>query len=212
MRRLVETLGVIALLANAFLANVAGAANYDEGVNGDLSANAGAPTAWALEAGDNLLTGAAGVGATEADYDLITFTIPAGHQLDALTLTDFSLSVSYVSFLGLQSGATWTAGFDWGVVGDSLLGWVLFDPGYVDKNMLPEIGVNGEAFNEDGGFTPPLASGIYTMLLQDTVGALTYGLNFSVSAIPEPSTLGLGALGLLGVGWRRRSAKPRAAG
>lgn len=211
MRRLVETLGAIALLAGAFLANVAGAATYNEGVDGDLSDNPAAPTAWMLEAGANALIGAAGLGTT-ADFDLIAFTVPAGHQLDSLTLNSFSNSGSYQSFLGMQAGAAWTTGFDFGVAGETLLGWVLFDPGDVGSNLLPEIGVNGAAFVLNGGFTPPLGSGTYTMLLQDTASQFTYGFTLNVSAVPEPATAGLAAIGLLGVCWQRRSAKPRAAG
>lgn len=200
MRRLFETLGALALLAN-----VAAAANHFEGVNGDLSDNPAAPTVWALDAGNNSITGSAGVGSLGSDYDLFTFTVPTGMQIDSVTLDSYS-NPGYASFLGLQATPTWTTGFDFGVDGDTLLGWVLFDSSYTGSNMLPEMGANGGGF-ATGGFTPPLGAGTYTVLLQDYATAFSYGLTFAVSAVPEPATVGLAVFALIGVWSQRRRLK-----
>jgi hypothetical protein len=203
MRRLFETLGTLTLLAN-----IASAATYNESVNGDLSANAASPTVWVLEAGDNSLIGAGGTGTSTTDYDLISFVVPAGHQLDSITVDSYTNSGSYQSFLGIQAGSTWTTGFGenggpTGIHGDQLLGYVLFSPDYVGADFLPELGTNGQAFGGPG-FVPPLGSGSYTILLQDTGSQFTYSFTFGVSAVPEPATIGLAAVGLFGIWSQRR--------
>jgi hypothetical protein len=200
MRRLIEAIGALALLVN-----VAAAANYNEGVNGDLSDNLASPTTWILEGGNNSISGSAGVGDVRSDYDLVTFTVPVGMQIDSVRLDSYA-NQGYASFLGLQATSAWTTGFDFGVDGDTLLGWVLFDNSYVGTNMLPQMGANGAGY-ASGGFTPPLGAGTYTMLLQDYATPFSYGLTFAVSAVPEPATLSLAAVGLLGVWSQRRRLK-----
>ena len=57
-------------------------------------------------------------------------------------------------------------------------------------------------FGQDG-------NGELYALVTNTPANGTGGIVYQITAVPEPSTfvlLGLGALGLLGYGWRRRSA------
>lgn len=189
------------LFARAWLATAvalapaaANAANYDESISGDLSGIPAAPSVWNLDVGANVLKGSAG---TSSDYDILSLTIPAGHRLDSLTLDAYQ-NQGYASFLGLQTGSTWTAGLGGSVDGEALLGWDLFDVGYVGTNRLPDIALNGDTISPQ--FTPPLVSGTYTILLQDTGSTFNYQFTFNVSAVPEPGTLILAALGLLGIG------------
>jgi MYXO-CTERM domain-containing protein len=68
----------------------------------------------------------------------------------------------------------------------------------VGSNRLQAISENGNTITPQ--FTPPLGSGTYTMLLQDTASNFNYQFTFNVSAVPEPATLGLAAVGLLAIG------------
>ena len=198
MRRLLSRAWLAAMLA--IVPVIAIAANYDEAVQGDLSGTPASPTAWSIGPGANVLKGSAG---TSADYDLVTFTIPVGHQLETLTL-DQHVIQGYQSFLGLQAGSAWTAGLDWGVDGTALLGYDLFGTGDVGTDRLSWISDNGNTIGPQ--FTPPLPSGTYTMLLQDVQTEFSYQFTLNVSAVPEPATMGLAAFGLLVV---CRLARPR---
>lgn len=192
MKRLFAQAWLAAAMALAPAA--AFAANYDESISGDLSGVPAAPSIWNLNVGANVLKGSAG---TSSDYDIVSFTIPAGHQLDSLTLDAYQ-NQGYASFLGLQTGSTWTAGLGGSVDGEALLGWDLFDLGFVGTNRLPDIALNGNTISPQ--FTPPLGSGTYAMLLQDTASTYNYQFTFNVSAVPEPGTLSLAAVGLLAIG------------
>ncbi len=192
MRRLFARASLAAALALA--PAIGQAADYDEAVLGDISNDPAAPSTWMLAAGANVLKGSAG---TSSDYDVLSFTLPAGHQLDALTLDAFQMQ-GFASFLGIQAGSAWTTGLGWSVDGEALLGWDLFNAESVGTDRLPEIAMNGNTIAPQ--FAPPLGSGTYTLLLQDTATRFDYQFTFHVSAVPEPATWGLAALGLLGVG------------
>jgi hypothetical protein len=175
------------------------AADYFESLLGDISGTPEAPSPWLLELGANVLNGAAGV----SDYDILAVTVPTGHQLDSLVLDAYQ-NQSALSFLGLQAGATWTAGVGWSVDGAALKGHDLFGSTEVGQDRLPQIGFVGDL--NDNTFTPPLGSGVYSILLQDTQTPFTYQFTFNVSAIPEPATISLAAFGLL---WFARLRRDR---
>jgi hypothetical protein len=183
--------------ALACLPGIATAANHDESVDGDISGVPATPTAIAFSEGANVIKGAAGAG----DFDLISFTVPDGHQLSSLYLDAYS-NLGYQSFVGLQNSATWTTGTGFGVVGETLMGYALFDAGLVGTNLLADMGVNGVGFGS--GFTPPLPSGAYSFLIQDTTSPFSYQFTFNVTAVPEPATVGLAAVGLLAITRIRR--------
>jgi hypothetical protein len=192
--RLTATIFAVAVLC---LASAARAANYNETVNGDLSGTPATPTPWLLQADANPLVGAAGKSAASSDYDLVAFTVPAGHVLTSLVLNSHVLDASSSSFLGLQAGAVWTTGLGGQVSGDTLIGWEVYDSSYIGANLLISMGQNAESFNPGNGIVPPLAAGTYTMLLQDTGGAFTYGFTLNVAPVPEPAGFTLAGLAFI---------------
>ncbi len=87
-----------------FLAHAAAAAVYDEAVDGDLSGNRLEPTSLGQLA--NGLTSVLGT-TTAGDLDYLTFTVPVGATLTAITLADY-VSTNELGFMAIQAGATLT--------------------------------------------------------------------------------------------------------
>lgn len=179
------------------------AASYNEVVDGDLSDNPTNPTSLLLDVGSNLLTGTMGSLATDVDF--LNIIIPTGHTLDALFLEAFT--GDDISFLGMQSGITWTEGIGGAINASNLLGWSHLVGSQVGTDILDDIGIGSGA----QGFLPPLPSGNYTFLLQEISVPVDYSLDFKVSSqstpIPEPSTLlhlGTVLLGLVKYRHRRK--------
>jgi uncharacterized protein (TIGR03382 family) len=165
-------------LSTLLLSPWASAADLSEFVSGEFSDVAAQPTAWALTAGDNLLIGQA----SSIDFDFLRVTIPANHTLDSIVVT-FHEDINQV-YAGLQAGPTWTAGSGEEIDPSQLLGWANFPSnphhgGHTGEDILDDIGLGAGAT----GFTPPLPSGVYTFLFQTGSNAVSYGLNFSVSAV-----------------------------
>lgn len=172
----------IALMAAVTLAAKFGhAANFNEATLGDLSGVPASPTSWMLEAGGNVLTGEAGnttVGdEVIEDYDLVSFTVPAGYKLDTISVPSFTVE-DRLAFLGLQAGTPWNNQLGYDLSDGPLIGWTLLDtdPDVPDliEIMLPN-GMNPDA-------TGPLAAGVYTLELQDVDAKFQYSLSFNVSA------------------------------
>jgi hypothetical protein len=172
------------------------AGNFDETVDGDLSGNPAVPTSLGtLSLGANALSATFGGG----DFDLLTFAIAPGQQLNSITLNSYSGRA--LSFSGLQGGTVWTAGLGGAVDPTNLLGWTHISGGVVGTDILDDYGLGSGAL----GFTPPLPAGNYTLEIQDTGGAVSASLTFNV--VPEPSGVALTAIGLIGLaasGWRRK--------
>ncbi|MEM7113363.1 MAG: hypothetical protein AAF614_13085 [Chloroflexota bacterium] len=167
--RLFLVLALVMLATNAVLAD----SNYDEGVDGDLSGDRFNPTALTLSAGSNVLTATSVVG----DLEYVTVHVPSGMQLDAIILTEY-ISEDDVSFIGLQSGNTFTEP-PTGTNVANLLGWSHFGAGagQVGSDILQDIGDGGGAI----GFIGPLPSGDYTFWIQEIgAAAATYTLDMRV--------------------------------
>ncbi|HEX3358562.1 MAG TPA: hypothetical protein VHS31_16425 [Tepidisphaeraceae bacterium] len=194
---------IIAVLNHGAFATVV----WTEGTNGDLSSNQASPTALTFTTGTNSIIGSVG---TPDNQDWITFTIPAGFQLSSDVLAAYS-STDAQGFTGVQRGTSFSGStFD----ATKYLGYAHFGTGAANgslpptdlrgTDLLPIMGNTTLAAGSQG-FTPPLGSGDYTFLIQQTGAANTaYQFDFNVTATPEP---GMGLVGLGGVVVLRRCRK-----
>lgn len=168
--------------------------NYDEAVDGDLSAFPGAP--FALNAGANTVHGSSSWGSPfPTDFDGFAFELDANEVLLAIS---FAWEVTSVA--GTPSSVSFTealteAGFG-GIQSQDVL--------------LPPSAVPFFAS------ALPLGEGVYSLLNLQLVNvgaggaAWDYTWTLTVrdnAAVPEPAALGLFGLGLLGVAGARRRLK-----
>ncbi|WP_428307255.1 PEP-CTERM sorting domain-containing protein [Lacipirellula sp.] len=193
----------LVILSTCLTASFAAAASYNESIQGELSSVAASPTPFVLEAGANALIGSAGTDHSvgTVDYDLVALTIPAGLQLDSITIVSYSNQSAFgASFFALQPGSPWLDGFGFDILGFSLMGWAHVHASDTGSDLLPMIHENANPPE----FTVPVASGVYTMLMEDIDTPFNYSLLFNVSAVPEPSSLALAGAACMGVAALRR--------
>ncbi len=170
---------------------------WNESSNGNLSADQDFPSAFTLSNGVNSLIGSVQGGGDFQDW--VAVTIPTGFQLTAYTNSVY-VSADPVSFTGFQAGPTFVGS---PFSASSHLGYMHFGTNVangtyplmnvVGINLLPIMAdPNAAPFAQ--GFTVPLGPGDYTFLIMQ-LGALTnYQFDFTVVAVPEPSSLLLGGL------------------
>jgi hypothetical protein len=218
--------GVLAGATLGLAAN-ANATNYDEGVQGDLSDSAAAPTdLGALTLGDNLIVGSSipsgspipgGHGAlTVQDNDFFTFAISRGEVLSQFVLRGDSTIVSGDRFfLGIYAGTTSPVD-PTNPSPAGLLGYTLPGAPQIGTDLLPAL-----AASDEPGFPPlpthfsgSLPAGNYTVWLVDGDSPVDYDLDLTVSPVPEPATwvVMMAGLGLTGAVLRRRGVRTNAAG
>jgi hypothetical protein len=163
------------------------AAAYDEDLHGDLSEAADSPTPWTLARGANLLSGRTGATYDPdsenyiQDYDLVSFTVPAGHQLTSIGVPFVEVEDAY-GFVAIQEGSPWKDELGELMTGEFLIGWALFSETSGVEDLLPIMLSNVP----EAGATSPLPSGVYTFELQDFNGLFDYQLAFNVSSTATP--------------------------
>lgn len=179
-----KLLATLVFLAAAALPAAAGVV-HDEAVNGDLSTNPAAPTALAFTPGGNTVTGSVRNGGTPADpRDYITFTIPAGHMLNALNL--LSYASTNVSFAAFNAGATSHVP---DVTTDPLfLSGIHVTSSDTGTDLMPLFVTSNVTSNALPG--PFLGPGTYCFVIQQANNILTgYSLEFVlIAAVPARSS------------------------
>jgi len=202
---------VCALLAAA----PAKAIIFDEAVSGDLSNNKAAPTALTLTPGLNSVIGTvAGFPPEGTDpQDWVSFTIPAGFVMTSYVNSKY-VSTDEQGFTGFQFGSSFSGD---PFVAGSYAGYAHFGTGATNPDGSPPsstVGVDllplmaNPSFAPGAtGFTPPLAAGTYTFLIQQGNPVTTsYQFDMTVTPVPEPGSslclLGMGGLAILAL--RRR--------
>ncbi|HTQ38590.1 MAG TPA: PEP-CTERM sorting domain-containing protein [Pirellulales bacterium] len=204
--------GIIAVCVCPMLVVPALAANsYNEAVNGNLSTNQSSPTPFTIASGTNPVIGSVGPG-NSADW--IAITVPAGLQLSSDVLAVYT-STDSQGFTGFQAGSAFvgnpetTASAYEGYThfGTSVTNGSLPVQNLAGADLLPIMANPADAPGSQG-FTPPLAAGTYTFLIQQLGAATSYEFDFGASAVPEPAALGLlglGGIGLAAAAYKRRS-------
>ena len=173
------------------------ALDYDDRVDGDFSNDELNPTMLGtLDLGSNMITGNVGGSSTVPPtefFDAFTFTVAPGEQLDDIILD------SYVT-----TGGNTTSGFNVSS-GQTFDGFTA--PNFLGSVLLSAANVGTDLLNADltDGLTDPLPAGDYTVSIREGTPNQTYGLSLNVSAIPEPASLGLLAVGGLALVRRRRA-------
>jgi hypothetical protein len=174
---MVHTGKAVGLAISLLWSAAAAAATYDEAIHGDLSGNPAAPTPWTLTAGANILTGQAGNRLGD-DYDLVSFTVPAGHQLNRIAIKSFQVDDNY-AFLGLQFGTPWNDGLGYDMLGEHLWGFALLDTNPAITDILDLMILTSSVPNA----SKPLPAGVYTLELQDVDDKFRYSLSLNVTPV-----------------------------
>jgi hypothetical protein len=179
-----KTLAMVLLLA-ALAMPATAAVIWDEGVNGDLSSNAAAPTFIAFPAGASTIKGTINGGPIDRDY--ITFTVPADHTLISMSLLVFQ--PSDIAFMALNAGST-------SYVPSSVTNSLFLSGIHIRET---DIGANLMEYFDTRSITtnslpsPSLGPGTYSWVIQQISGVLqTYWVEFILQGpiATEPSTWG----------------------
>lgn len=186
MRRLLAVAATGAIFALPAMA-----ANWDEGVDGDLSNDEASPSILALDLGANVVSGVIGGGGLgdppPADFaDAFTVSVGAGQSLDSAILDVYMTAGGNASSgFNVATGTSWDGSFA--------------AANFVGSATLTAGGVGGDIL-DDPDYGGSLGPGDYVISLREGTPGQTYSITFNL--IPEPTSLSL--LSLAGLALLRR--------
>ena len=173
------------------------AANYSEGISGDLADSRLTSTLFSLDPGGNILSATV----TDLDDDFFTIQVPSNFVLSEITvLSYFHPNRGNVSFLGYQDGPTLLE--DPADITQGEISYALLDDESRGDPLSSIFAVNFSAAST----AFPLPAGDYAFWLNETddlPGSLS--LNFEVTPVPEPSSTFFLCLGLSAILKRTRT-------
>ena len=172
---------------------------WHEEIDGDLSGDYLDPTEVYLQDGHNTMS-------IHADVEYFTFTLADGQSLDAVVVDDWD-SEDDLSFVAIASGTVFTSPRGAPDV-TTMLGWDHFGVADEGNDILQNIGNGAGTIGFDGS----LGAGSYTVWLQETgadwvITELDFVVSSDIAEVPEPTTVwmfGIGLVGLLVLGARAR--------
>jgi hypothetical protein len=127
------------------------------------------------------MNGTVGNAGSGIDRDYFTFTVPAGKTLSAIMVTNNTNVSGGSSFIAIQQGSQVTTTITGGGI-ENLLGYTHYGNDVVDTDLLPTLvpSANGS-----------LASGTYSIWVQETGGPATYGFDFVFATTPNTTAVPL---------------------
>jgi len=206
IRKFTASAFAVAALVFAATGPAHGSVIWNESSSGDLSNSGLTPTLLSVSLGANEVFGTTGK-TTAIDRDYFTFTVPTGTELSAISLLPGTQTLGALgeSFIGVEAGPEVTVSTS-ATTAAGLLGWYHYGTGDIGTNILPDMGSAGLGAT---GFTSALPAGTYSFWVQEaSAGTVAYGLDFTITATPEPASwpIVLAGLGLLLLYRVRRSA------
>jgi hypothetical protein len=181
------------------LAGVAEAATiYSETTNGDISGNRTAPTVRTLGLGSNDVFATSQGG----DQEYLTLIVPNGLALRNLFLrADVPGGFDQTAFIGMATGSPFPIDPLFASDASDMLGYAHFSPFMVGQDLFPSM---ENSFGSQG-FSSPLPAGTYSFAIQQLGTPVTYQLDFTTVAVPEPASVALAGMSSLLLARRRRA-------
>ena len=200
--------GAAALAGLAISAH--GAVIWNENLDGNLSASQSAPTPLTLSLSTNSIIGTVGTGKTA---DWVALTVPAGTEMTNIFLASYA-STDSQGFTGFQAGSSFVGNPEtsasayegYAHYGTNATNGSLPPANLVGADLMP-IMANPSADPGATGFTPPLAAGTYTFLIQQLGATTNFQFDYDVSPVPEPTGLAATGAGVFALLARRRNRR-----
>lgn len=170
---------------------------YSESASGDISGNRTSPTVRTLGLGSNDVFATTQSG----DQEYLTLIVPSGMALKNLFLrADTPSSFDQTAFISIASGSPFP--FDPATAGSAAgsLGWAHFAPFNIGQDLFPTMRTSDLG---SSGFGTQLPAGTYSVAIQQLGTSVTYQLDFTTVAVPEPMAIAF-ASGISLLALRRR--------